>query len=75
MTIGCKYSCALCGLKRVEIQLPARGEESVTDCMQATVNLVAKDHRRRSPHCRAKELTEFLIPTTGRDKIGGPSVQ
>lgn len=75
MTTTCKYSCGLCGLKRIEIAVPARQEESVTDWMDATVRLVAADHRRRSPGCRAKELTELMVPMTGTKKVGGPTVQ
>lgn len=75
MTTTCKYSCKLCGIKRVALEVPARSVESVTAWMDATVRRIAADHRRRSPHCRAKELTELLIPTTGTDRIGGPVVQ
>lgn len=75
MTITCKYSCRLCGIKRVAIELPARRSEPVTVWMNATVRRIAADHKSRSPHCNAKELTELLIPTTGTDRIGGPTIQ
>jgi len=75
VTTTCQYSCSLCGLSRVAINVPAREEESVTDWMDKTVRRIASDHRLRSPHCRARELTELRIPTTGTDKIGGPVVQ
>ncbi len=75
MTTTCKYTCKLCGIQRVAIELPARSTESVTVWMDATVRRIAADHRRRSPHCQAKELSELLIPMTGTDKVGGPVVQ
>jgi hypothetical protein len=75
VTITCKYSCKLCRLKRVKIQVPARQQESVTEWMEKTVQKVAADHQRRRPGCPAKELTEFLIPITGTDRVGGPTVQ
>jgi hypothetical protein len=75
MTIDVQYSCATCRLRRVHLDVPARGDESVLDWMDATVRLVGKDHRRRSPTCKAKELTEMLIPMTGTAKVGGPTVQ
>lgn len=75
MNITCKYSCAGCGLQRVAIDVPARVTEPVKVWMDATVNRIAADHRRRSPHCRSQELKELMIPMTGRDRIGGPTVQ
>lgn len=75
MTTRCKYSCAVCSLHRVPLDVPAREAESVTDWMTATVQLVANDHQRRSPGCPAKELTELMIPMSGTDRVGGPVVQ
>ena len=74
MNITCKYSCPLCGLKRVAIDVPARGIEAITVWMDATVRRIAADHRRRSPHCNATEMKELLIPMTGTQRVGGPSV-
>lgn len=75
MTTRCKYSCELCGLKRVLIDLPVRQNESVTDWMDMAVRRVQADHQRRSPGCPARELSEFMIPMSGTDKVGGPVVQ
>lgn len=69
------YSCAPCGLKRVRLAVPARGEEDVVAWMESTVRVVKADHDRRSPHCHPTELTELMIPRTGADRIGGPTVQ
>jgi hypothetical protein len=75
MTITCKYSCPACGLKRVACPVPARMTEPVTVWMEATVRRISADHRLRSPHCHAREMKELLIPMTGTDRIGGPTVQ
>jgi hypothetical protein len=75
VNITYKYTCKPCGIERVALEVPARQTESVTAWMDATVRRISADHRRRSPHCNARELTELLIPTTGTDKVGGPVVQ
>lgn len=67
------YSCKLCGLHRVKVPVRSREtEESVTAWMDHTIHMIAFDHRRRSPVCQAKEITEVMIPLTGTDRIGGP---
>lgn len=75
ITIQCFYSCEGCKLKNVPCHVLARGAEDVRDWMDATVRQLSKDHRRRSPDCRANSLQELKIPMTGTDRIGGPAVQ
>jgi hypothetical protein len=70
--ITVKYSCHLCGLRGIEVRVPAREVEDVRDWMDATIHLVCADHRRRSPQCHPKELYDLMIPMTGADRIGGP---
>lgn len=69
-----KYSCALCGLHRVDCSVPARDPgEDIVSYMQNITVLVCIDHDRRSPGCKPKELSELLIPMhEGSDRIGGP---
>ncbi len=75
MTIPLKYSCAVCGLHRVTLDVPAReAEEAIKAWMDHTIHRVAHDHIRRSPGCGARELSELMIPITGRPQIGGPSI-
>jgi hypothetical protein len=74
-TINVSYSCALCGLKKVSCRVPARGSETVTEWMGVTVQLLAADHQKRSPGCRAEKLDELMIPITGAECVGGPAVQ
>jgi hypothetical protein len=77
VTITCKYSCALCGLKRVAVEIPMRAsDETAVHWMEQLVipNLVA-DHEQRSPACHPETLSELLIPMAGADYIGGPPVQ
>jgi hypothetical protein len=71
-TIRCLYSCSSCGLKNQAVQVPSRGEESVTDWMENTfMPAISRDHSSRSPHCMSGTMTEVKIPIEGADKIGG----
>lgn len=63
MTITCLYSCELCGLHRVPVEVSVRLNEDVTA------------HRERSPECHSMVLSELLIPMTGTDRVGGPTIQ
>lgn len=73
MTITVKYSCPLCGLSRVECDVPARGDEDVVVWMEQTIAVVGRDHARRSPACHPERLHDLMIPMTGVDKVGGPT--
>lgn len=76
MKITLKYSCYQCGLTAVEVDVPARGEEDVVSWMDKVVAYEIKsDHNRRSPSCMATSVRDLMIPITGADKIGGPTVQ
>jgi hypothetical protein len=75
LTIRCFYSCALCGLKKVPVDVPARGDEDVCDWMEVTIRLVGQDHAFRAPGCHPKTLTDLMIPMTGTDRVGGPTLQ
>lgn len=70
--ITCKYSCHLCGLKAVEVAIPARGDEAIMAWMKTLGECLSADHRARSPHCHPNMLSDVMIPTTGRNKVGGP---
>lgn len=66
------YSCVPCGLRRVPVDVPARGEEDVLAWMEKLGHAMSMDHARRSPHCHPESLTEVMIPMTGTDRVGGP---
>lgn len=72
ITIEVLYSCRVCGLMRVPVQVPARGEEDVVAWVEKVLTpaLVA-DHKRRSFLCRPDTLSDVMIPVTGADKVGG----
>ena len=73
--IKIKYSCLECGLKNIELAVPARDDEDVVTWMQNSVGLnIKKDHAMRSPECPAESAQEVMIPMTGTDKIGGPTI-
>lgn len=75
MTITVKYSCPECGLEAVHVEVPARGEEGVIKWMDTIIVVLGADHARRSPNCHPEQLKDIMIPMSGREKIGGPSVQ
>ncbi len=73
--IKIKYSCDDCGLKNIELSVPARGDEDVVTWMKNSVGSNIKDdHTMRSPECPAEGAQEVMIPLTGTDKIGGPTI-
>lgn len=72
-TIQLMYSCRLCGLHRIKINVPARLESQiVTEWLDDTVRRVGQDHNHKSPNCRATELTELMIPVDNVKFIGAP---
>ena len=74
--INIKYSCLQCSLKNITLEVPARGDEDVVAWMQNAVGSnIKKDHTMRSPECPAESAQEVMIPMTGTDRIGGPTIQ
>jgi len=71
VTITVLYSCPECGLSRVPCDVPARGDEDVLVWMKQTLAVVSRDHDRRSPHCRPRQLVDLHVPMTSVDRIGG----
>lgn len=77
MTIGVRYSCALCGLADVEVAVRIREpEEDVIHWMEgAVIPALGRDHFNRSPECRPLTLTSVKIPVPpGTAMVGGPVV-
>jgi hypothetical protein len=76
-TITIRYTCALCGLIKVEVPVRVRGEEDIVTWLE-TVAMVAisADHRHRSPFCQSKRLDSMEVPMPpGVQTVGGPIVQ
>lgn len=75
MTIAIKYSCFLCGLRHVQCDVPARGEEHVKLWMDGAVRRIAVDHAMRSPKCQAVSISEIMIPMPpGTVRVGDPTM-
>ncbi len=70
--ITVKYSCALCGLHRVECNVPSRPEEMHPERWLEKVcgYTLAADHACRSPHCEAETLAELMIPLDKAKIVG-----
>lgn len=74
-TIGCLYSCSACGIRDVEVRVPAREEEDVVVWLERVCAVaIGADHVARSPHCRAQTMENLKIPMTGTDRIGGAAI-
>lgn len=76
--INIAYSCSLCGLNRIEVEV--RYRESTEDVVAWMKNIVepalCADHNKRSPFCNPDSLQNILIPTPpGTDFFGGPVTQ
>ncbi len=61
-TVVVRYSCPECELFDTAVTAPARGEEAVIVWIEATIRLLAADHKRRSPDCRPIRLEDVHIP-------------
>jgi hypothetical protein len=74
--ITIQYSCFLCGLKDVPVEVKERSQDQdLMDWMNDVGILLSGDHNVKSPNCRPKQLSNIKIPISGRDKVGGPVVQ
>ena len=66
-TITCKYSCAVCGLTDVAVEVQGRKKlQEVTEWVEKVMIVaLARDHARRRPWCQPKTLTQVKIPYFG----------
>lgn len=70
------YSCDLCGLTDVALEVRERpAEEDVRVWMDGVVRAVWVDHARQRPDCHPTEMKNLKIPMTGRQWVGGPVIQ
>jgi len=73
--IEVKYSCLGCGLHRVICAVPARtSEDIVVWVVTVMAKAISADHSRRSPLCDSRTMSEVMVPITGAEVIGGPSI-
>lgn len=77
ITLAVQYTCLLCGIRDAVVQVPARRSEAedLKAWMDATIVLISAHHRRRSPTCHPRTLTNMKIPIDGVAYVGGPPVQ
>lgn len=67
------FSCKECGLVKQPVQVPAREtvEHDVVHYMKNVVTpIIADEHRRLSPNCKAETITDLMIPIDGAEFIG-----
>jgi hypothetical protein len=61
--IQVEYTCALCGLKDVKLNVLARhSEEPVKEWMDNLIRVVSINHWHRSGGCKAETMTSLKIP-------------
>lgn len=70
------YTCNLCGLLKVQIEVePREAGQELMDWMEKMTLILCADHERRSPDCHPEKMSEVLIPIDGARYIGGPAIQ
>lgn len=75
MNITVKYSCYVCRLAMVDVEVPARAEdEDLMHWMDVLCHKLSRDHHERSPRCRNIVLNDVMIPMAGNERVGGPAV-
>lgn len=63
VTIKCLYSCKICGLKDIEVDVPAREQEDVLQWFDKILSpALSRDHRKRTYWCIPKELSDVKVP-------------
>ncbi len=77
ITIPVLYSCKGCGLVKRPVQVAARlSDQDVLDWMDRELRVaLSRDHARVSPDCESPTIEEIMIPMTGCDVVGGPTLQ
>lgn len=73
--ITCMFSCKVCGLDRIKVQVPARETpdlekaNDVVAWVNRTAQLLGEEHSRLRPDCPAREL-DIYLPIEGAEFIG-----
>jgi hypothetical protein len=76
MEITVRYSCKLCNLTEVKVDVPARGQhEDLKRWMDKMGRVIEKDHHARSPMCMSRQMANVMIPAENIGWIGGPPLQ
>lgn len=74
MMIRVRYSCKGCGLKAVELEVPARDTEDVITWLDNTRAIVSRNHDQQSPFCLSP-CCDLEVPfAEGTQKVGGVRV-
>lgn len=74
--ITCTYTCGVCDVVDQGVSVVARtGEDVLIWLRMAMTPALMRDHRGRSPECRATAFKNVMIPIPpGTEKIGGPVI-
>lgn len=77
MNIVVQYSCTVCAVRDVKVEVPVREspDVDVVQWMKQTIARVAGHHRNLHPYCLAKALHDLKIPMQGVEWVGGPPIQ
>ena len=68
--IKCKFSCDECGLKDIEVLVPARASplsDIKTYMDQVVASVIYRKHQSLSPQCKATTITQLMIPLPADD--------
>lgn len=71
MMIRVQYSCAGCAQSRIEVEVPARGDENLAAWMRQTMTEIGRHHARQSPGCPST-VADVYVPMEPDHKVGSP---
>lgn len=75
LSVRCLFSCHGCALKDHPVNVRERRDrEDLLAWLDMVRFAIAREHRRVSPACAAREC-DLKIPLTSTDRIGGPPLQ
>lgn len=72
-----KYSCADCGIVKADVIVPprARSVDLAFWIEQVVAARIGDDHLKRSPHCKATNIQDLMIPVSDDDEFIGQEKQ
>lgn len=72
-----KYSCHVCGLANVEVEVPYRDQAAdIVPWFDGVILALGRDHFARNPSCVPERLHNIELPVpAGAGWLGGPVLQ
>jgi hypothetical protein len=68
--ITVRFTCKKCGLKKREVQVPARDTQTLNEWMEIVKHCVADDHRTAEPKCHNLKVDLWIDEPEGSEFLG-----